>query len=276
MNTKLKYFLGLLISFPLLPFLYFQGKYIRKKVPVLPEALRPKGFVNGQFKSTLSLLTIGESTIAGVGVKEHKDGFTGALAQTLSKVFQQNIEWRVYARSGYTAKQLHTKIVPKIEETTADLIVIGIGGNDAFTLNSPKKWSRDVENLIQAVQHKFPKTPVFFTNMPPIKEFPAFTRFIKFVIGNLVEILGERLHILADKKSNIYYNREVIRLKEWSAKNNLSPNNAGIYFSDGVHPSELTYQVWGKEMGTFISSQNIHPTKLPIAPPKQKKSQSFP
>ena len=117
MSTKLKYFLGLLISIPLLPFLYFQGKSIRKKTPVLPEAAVPIGFVDGQFKSTLSLLTIGESTIAGVGVKEHKEGFTGALAQTLSKAFQQNIKWRVYARSGYTAKQLCTKIVPKIKET---------------------------------------------------------------------------------------------------------------------------------------------------------------
>jgi hypothetical protein len=74
MSTKLKYFLGLLISIPLLPFLYFQGKSIRKKTPVLPEAAVPTGFVDGQFKSTLSLLTIGESTIAGVGVKEYKGG----------------------------------------------------------------------------------------------------------------------------------------------------------------------------------------------------------
>jgi|TARA_B110000977_G_scaffold37009_1_gene49703 lysophospholipase L1-like esterase len=265
MSTKLKYFLGLLISIPLLPFLYFQGKSIRKKTPVLPEAAVPIGFVDGQFKSTLSLLTIGESTIAGVGVKEHKEGFTGALAQTLSKVFQQNIKWRVYARSGYTAKQLCTKIVPKIEETTVDLIVIGIGGNDSFTLNSLKKWSSDVENLIHLLQHKFPKTPLFFTNMPPIKEFPAFTGLMKFVIGNLVEILGEHLHILANKEPNVYYNREVIRLKEWSIRNNLPIHTAGIYFSDGVHPSELTYKVWGKEMGSFIFSQNIQPTKPPVS-----------
>lgn len=264
MRSKLKYFLGLFISFPLLPFLYFQGKHIRKKVPKLPEAAVPKGLVNGKFKTTLKLLVIGESTIAGVGVKEHKDGFTGALAETLSKVFQRNIKWRVYARSGYTAKQLCTKIIPKIEETTADLIVIGIGGNDAFTLNSPKKWSDALENLINLLQVKFPETPIFFTNMPPIKEFPAFTKSIKFVIGNLVEILGERLHTSIEKKANVYYNAEVITLKEWSIRNNLNAENTSVYFSDGVHPSELTYQVWGKEMGTFIFNQNIYDSKLSV------------
>jgi lysophospholipase L1-like esterase len=156
---------------------------------------------------------------------------------------------------------LCSKIIPKIEETTADLIVIGIGGNDAFSLNSPKKWNADVDNLIALLQLKFPNTPIFFTNMPPIKEFPAFTPTIKFVIGNLVEILGECLCAKVEKKENVYYNREIITLKEWSARNNLSNNSPEIYFSDGVHPSELTYQVWGKEMGTFIINKNTQAKK---------------
>jgi lysophospholipase L1-like esterase len=264
MNTKLKYVVGLIISFPLLPFLYFQGKNIRKKVPKLAEASKPKGLINGTFESTLQLLTIGESTIAGVGVKEHKEGFTGALANTLSKNLNCNVNWRVYARSGYTAKQLCTKIIPKIEETTADLIVVGIGGNDAFTLNSPNKWNDDLEKLIHLLQDKFPKTPIFFANMPPIKEFPAFTKSIKFVIGNLVEILGAKLQILAEKKANVYYNAEVITLQAWSKRNKIATNTPKVYFSDGVHPSKLTYQVWGKEMADFIIRQNTSATKFPV------------
>jgi lysophospholipase L1-like esterase len=262
--NKLKYTVGLILSLPLFPFLYFQGKEIRKKVPKLPEASKPKGVANGPSEYPLQLLVLGESTIAGVGVKEHKDGFTGALANTLSKTLRCAINWRVYARSGYTAKQLCTKIIPKIEETTADLIVIGIGGNDAFTLNTPKKWSTDIENLINLLQDKFPKTPIFFTNMPPIKEFPAFTKAIKFVIGNLVEVLGKQLQIIAEEKANVYYNAEVITLQAWSKRNKISESNSKIYFSDGVHPSKLTYQVWGKEMATFILLQNTAATKFSI------------
>lgn len=51
--------------------------------------------------------------------------------------------------------------------------------------------------------------------MPPIKEFLAFTRTIKFVIGNLVEILGGRLNRRVRKKSNVYYNDEIITLENW-------------------------------------------------------------
>ena len=255
MKNKVKYFLGAIISVPLLPFLYFQGKNIRKKVPKLPEAKEPKGFINGGFNKTLNILSIGESTIAGVGVDYHKNGFTGSLSNTLSINLKSNINWRVYARSGYTVAQVCKKIIPKIEETSTDIIVIGMGGNDAFTLNSPKKWADAIENLINLLQDRFPGTPLFFTNMPPIKEFPAFTKPIKFVIGNLVEILGERLQDVTQDRKNVFYYNEVITLKKWSKQHSLSNNNSKIYFSDGVHPSELTYKVWGEEMGNFITKK---------------------
>ncbi|MDC0176861.1 SGNH/GDSL hydrolase family protein [Polaribacter sp.] len=244
-----------LISLPLFPLLYFQGRNIRKKVPRLPEAKEPKGFVNGDFKRTLEIVCIGESTFAGVGVEYHKNGFTGSLANTLSTKLKSNIKWRVYAKSGYTVKQVCEKIIPTIEETAIDIIVIGMGGNDAFTLNSPKKWTSDINDLVNSIQSKFPNTPIYFANMPPIKEFPAFTKSIKFVIGNLVEILGKELKKFTDNKPNVYYNNEIVTLKKWSKRHSLPTDNSKLYFSDGVHPSKLTYHVWGEEMGDFIKTK---------------------
>lgn len=97
--------------------------------------------------------------------------------------------------------------------------------------------------------------------MPPIKEFPAFTKSIKFVIGNLVELLGLHLKININKYKNVYYNNEIITLKSWSKRHKLPQNNATIYFSDGVHPSKLTYKVWGKEMTQFIVSNYTNTNK---------------
>ena len=247
-----RYFLGAIISIPLLPLLYFQGKNIRKRIPKLPEAKNPEGSVNTHFNETLHLLTIGESTIAGVGADFHQNGFTGALAETLSNRLKKHIQWKVYAKSGYTVKHLCTKIIPKIKERSFDMIVIGMGGNDAFTLNSPKKWISDIDRLVHLLQINYPATPIFFTNMPPIKEFPAFTKSIQFVIGNLVEILGKELQNFTKNKEAVFYFNEIITLEKWSKKNSLSSDNASIYFSDGMHPSELTYRIWGEEMGNFI------------------------
>ncbi|MDB9836325.1 hypothetical protein OAC51_05425 [Flavobacteriaceae bacterium] len=71
--------------------------------------------------------------------------------------------------------------------------MIGLGGNDAFELNTPRKWKKDVRQLINNIKVKFKEVTIVFINMPPIREFPAFTSLIQFTIGNLVEILGEEL-----------------------------------------------------------------------------------
>lgn len=248
---SLKYYLGAIISMPLLPILFLQGKKIRKKIPRLPEARNPKGYIKTASEKTLKILAIGESTIAGIGVDFHENGFTGALAKEIAAKTNHSILWRVYAKSGYTAKMVRKKLLPKIEDSTADIIVIGLGGNDAFKLNSPDVWMYQINLLIKKLKRKFPKTPIYFTNMPPIKEFPAFTSVIQFVIGNLVEILGERLYKKTKNKENVHYNKEIIKLDTWQKRYNLEGDISG-FFSDGVHPSKLTYQVWGKDMATFI------------------------
>lgn len=248
---SLKYYLGAIIAVPLLPILYFQGKKIRENVPNLPEAKNPKGYIKTASEKTLKMLVIGESTIAGVGVDFHENGFTGALAKKISEETNHSILWRVYAKSGYTAKMVRKRILPTIEDSTADIIVIGLGGNDAFKLNSPDVWIYQINLLMKTLKRKYPKTPIYFTNMPPIKEFPAFTNAIKFVIGNLVEILGKRLHKRVSKKENVHYNNEIITLETWQKRHHLV-GEPSIFFSDGVHPSKLTYQTWGKEMAHFI------------------------
>ncbi|WP_158976236.1 SGNH/GDSL hydrolase family protein [Cellulophaga sp. L1A9] len=249
---NLKYILGAIISIPLLPLLYFQGKKIKKNVPRLPEAKGPIGITSVATKKVLRMLTIGESTIAGVGVATHQEGFTGSLACELAIALNTNIDWKVYAKSGYTAKRVCDKIIGSITEESVDFIVIGLGGNDAFELNSPKKWNRDIRALIKSIQLKFKGVPIIFTNMPPIKEFPAFTSLIKFTIGNLVTILGNELEeIVKDYEGVYFYTRQVSSIdliKRYKLK--INPSD---FFSDGVHPSKTTYQIWAKDISNFIT-----------------------
>ena len=254
-DMKFNYLLRALTAAPLLPLMYVQGKRIKKSVPVLPEATGPSGITgNGR---PFKLLTIGESTIAGVGVDTHEEGFTGTLATTLAERLNRRTEWRVYARSGYTAQRTTLKLIPKITETEADLIVIGTGGNDAFTLNTPDRFRKHVSGLIDAVRLKFPNTPIVFTNMPPIKEFPAFTLLIKFTIGHLVELLGDEVEEEVKNRKNVHYYADRITIKDWTKRLNIQ-EKTGAFFSDGVHPSKLTYQTWAKDLGRWmVEEENV-------------------
>lgn len=235
--------------------MYYDGKRIRRLVPKLPGAEGPKGFVSTlNAKERVSMVIIGESTIAGVGVRTHEEGFSGTLAKELSRLLNVNVDWAVYAKSGYTVKNVTESLLPQIEEPNLDLIVVGIGGNDAFQLNTPWRWRKHVTTLIHRLRIRFPNTPVIFTNMPPIKEFPAFTTVIRYSIGNLVEVLGKTLKSLIRCHNNVFYCDEVITLKKWQEKYRLS-QGLEVYFSDGVHPSKLTYQLWARDIAEKIVSE---------------------
>jgi lysophospholipase L1-like esterase len=253
---NLRYTLGSIIAVPLLPVLYFHGKKIRKSVPTLPEATGNQGSEMSRGGQSIRLLTIGESTIAGVGVATHEEGFTGTLAKTLAQKMNIGVQWRVYARSGYTAKRIIEKILPKIEEQATDIIVVGIGGNDAFTLNAPSKFRSQVIQLIDNLRLRYPNAPIVFANVPPIKEFPAFTAPIKFVIGNLGEILGDEIQKIVAGRDKTYFMSEKLTLDNWIKKSNQHLEQKD-FFSDGVHPSKLTYQTWANDVANFIAKENI-------------------
>jgi len=249
---NLRYILGSAVALPLLPLMYYQGKKIRQQVPKLPEAEGVEGTSKGTNGKTLRMLTIGESTIAGVGVATHSGGFTGTLANELSAKLGTDVYWRVYARSGYTAERIRLKTLPRISESEVDLIVIGLGGNDAFTLNSPTRWKRHIRDLIADLKKRFRDVPVVFANMPPIKAFPAFTSLIKFIIGNLVEILGDELTEVVAKSPNTFCYSRKITVEDWIERLGVEAEPAD-FFSDGVHPSRLTYQVWARDLANFIT-----------------------
>ncbi len=247
---KLASFLLFAKTFCLLPILYFQGKRIRETVPKLPEATEPIGFSGEAYDRPLKMVCIGESTIAGVGVKTHKDGFVGALANGLAEGLERKIEWEVAARSGYTANRVHQQLVPKINGQP-DLIVVGLGGNDAFMLNKPARWAKEIRSLIDSLVANYPNAIIAFTNMPPIKIFPAFTNTIKGTVGSLVELLGQELAELVQDYENVFYNEEVINLEVWKGRYAIT-GVVSEFFSDGVHPSELTYKTWGKDFARYL------------------------
>jgi len=253
---NIKYTLGALVSVPLLPILYFQGRKIKNTIPELPEAEGIEGIAEIPSNQIFRLITIGESTIAGVGATTHKTGFTGTLANALTTQVQSSVSWKVYAKSGYTAKRVKDEILQTITEKPVDLIVIGLGGNDCFKLHTPKKWNADIRELLANIRAKYTETPILFINMPPIKEFPAFTSTIKFVMGNLVQIFGKELEKVVKDFNNVYYNSKTIWFDDYIQQMNLDATTAD-FFSDGVHPSEFAYQIWAKDIANYIMEQKI-------------------
>ena len=151
--------------------MYYQGK-LKQVYPNFPEAKGLAGSfqINEKNERPIKIISIGESTIAGVGVETHEEGSRELLPKRFRNCLILTLI-EVYARSGYTAKRVEYKLISKISECRADLIIVGLGGNDAFTLNRPTKWKNEIDSLIKSIKNKISWYCYYFLQHAPIKNF---------------------------------------------------------------------------------------------------------
>ena len=239
-------------AIPLLPYMIFQGIFIRNKIPKLLPPTDVTGATGSGIKS-INLLTIGESTIAGIGVNTHQEGITGYLSEYLSDRLNRTINWEVFAKSGLTSKGILEKLQNEPIRIFPDIIVIGTGANDGFRLKSPIVFRNNISQIIIFLKNKFANTPIVFVNMPPIKFFPAFPFLIKLFVNKTVESYGKELIKITDKFSEVYFDDKKIKELNWRALGKPATD----FFSDGVHPSKLAYRLWAQRIGEFILENNI-------------------
>ena len=234
-----KFFLSGILLAPVLPFLYLQGQYTRIKVGKLPDA---QGETSGEVignNGVINFLAIGESTIAGVGAKNHDEAMTGQFAKHLSHQTDKTVNWHALGVSGITVHRTLRELVPKIPEVQFDVILIGLGGNDVFQLSTPKKWRNGMKELIGIFRQKYPNAMIYLANVPMVRDFIALpnpTRYVLSCVAKLQQI--NTLDFVADYENVHYYLPQGKFLPE--------------HFSDGIHPSAQGYDLWAEEMVSFF------------------------
>ncbi len=250
----LSYIFYIVLIIPLFPFLSFEGLKVQKKVKKLPEAEGKSGITELSTDKQKSILFIGESAMAGVGISNHKNGFAGSLSKELADILKVNIKWNVYAKRGYTVKELTREIISEIKPEKYDLVIIGIGANDTFALRNPLKWEVHIFKMIDLIRFRIGNVPIAFINIPPVNEFPAFSKLMRFTLGRISSILRIALARCIKNKPHIYFNSQEIKISNW-LKKNKKVKNMDELFSDGVHPSKITYQLWAKDFSEYLLSK---------------------
>jgi lysophospholipase L1-like esterase len=233
------YLLGGAIVLPFLPFLFWQGKRVRKKVGRLPDATGETVGQFGNLAETLNLLAIGESTVAGVGAKTHTEALAGQLAKFLSLETRKSVRWHALGESGITARETLQRLIPHLPEAEMDLVVVGLGGNDTFKVNSPERWRRDMTEIIETLREKYLNSAILLANSPRVIDFPVLPQPLKFVLWRVSRLQHAVGKSLANAEENVFYFDEAETVDE-------------RFFSDGVHPSEYGYALWSEAMIKFL------------------------
>ena len=254
------YFLNLLLIILASPYLYFVIRKLRRTIPSLPNAQDLLGKTTG-YDEALSLLLLGESAIAGVGVGSNHDALAGHISNKLSKQCQLNVSWEILAHTGYHAEQVLDILLPQLRSYHYDIILIQLAANDAFRLNFPNRYKTSIEKIIHHLRAKYPEAIILFINNPPVRDM-AFPAIVQFVLGNIMDQYAKVLHDLAAKDKKVFFIDDKVRLKDWRRR--FPDRKFEDFFSDGVHPSAFTFSVWAEDICDYMMNSKIINVKKPV------------
>jgi lysophospholipase L1-like esterase len=236
------YVLGGIIILPFAPFLYLQGKYVRRKVGRLPDASGEKRGVFAGGQARVKMLVLGESTAAGVGASTHETGLAGQFARFLSAKIRKSVEWQVVGRSGITVRETIYELVPKIPDEKFDYILLALCGNEVLSLRSPRAFRRDMRRLIAILKEKNPDATFFITNAPAVRLSPILPFPIKSILGHLSAMHDANAREFTTAMERVFYFHQPSSVPE-------------DFFADGIHPSEKGYTAWSKRMIEFFEEK---------------------
>jgi lysophospholipase L1-like esterase len=227
-----------LAAIGLAPFLIAQGLYVRGVTPRLPEPPGERSGIHGS-GSPLSLLILGDSAAAGVGVSAQSQALSGQLVSALGSDFQ--VSWKLIAQTGHTAKDVLAKIEMASPEKF-DVVVTSIGVNDVTRGTMTKNWIEHQSKIIELLQSKFHAQYIILSSIPPMHLFPALPQPLRWYLGMRATRLNSALKNFIENCNRC----ELI-------KTNF-PLEAAYMAADGFHPGALSYSVWANHVAVIIRS----------------------
>lgn len=210
--------------YPLLPFLIYQAKTIRKNNPLPPA--QSNHLILGD--SDQRVLILGESTAAGVGASKPET----SLAGTIFHLFKEKYEVINLGKNGLRVKELIPTFNEEIGSNPKKVegIFLFMGANDCFRLTKPTQFRFELENIISWLNQSFAPNWIYLSAIPPVHIFPAFTPQLKYFLLRQRKFLSKEMERIASQHHHMIY--EEIRF-------DLTPE---FFASDGIHPSDQGYQ----------------------------------
>lgn len=238
------FLLGAAALAPVAPLLYLQGQITRWKVGVLPDAAGEKRGRCGEDQSAKKFFVLGESTVAGLGARTHELALAGQFAKRLSEHLNTSVEWQVLGRNGVTARRTIDELIPQMPDEQFDYILLGIGGNDVMRLSSPRKWRRDMIELLSILRKQNTDAIIFISNCPMIGMSPAIPQPTKGILWQLSQMHDANIREFVAGMKGVYYYPQPVDV----------PLEG--FFADGIHPSEQGYADWAAAMVRYFAENH--------------------
>ncbi|OQX34822.1 MAG: hypothetical protein B0D91_11800 [Oceanospirillales bacterium LUC14_002_19_P2] len=231
-----------------LPVLAVQGRWVRRKTPRLPEASGEWRGCSGRANVAHNLYLLGESTIAGVGVDVMHKALAGQLANALSGESGSKVSWQALGKNGLKCADTTSELLPSFrqaqKDAAANLVVIALGVNDTTGLTSLNAWQRQLVHMLEEIR-SVTDCPIVFAAIPPVHLFSALSQPLSTVLGARARLLDKALKDVAKAHSQVFHMDTVF---------SFQPDYLA---SDGYHPSEKGYRLWGEQLARQIHAAGL-------------------
>ena len=220
----------LLATILLGPVLLWQGKAVRRQVPLLPE---PPGERHGRRGGgpLLRLLVVGDSAAAGVGASHQDEALLGRLVQDLEP--HVTVEWTLCARTGATTVSTLERLA-RLEGGPFDVAVVSLGVNDITAGLGLGAWLERQATLRRVLREDHGVSGLVVSGLPPVQRFPALPQPLRWYLGARAREFDRALRrAVADEPDVAFVGLDVTE-------------DPAAMASDGFHPGPPVYREWGR------------------------------
>lgn len=237
LTKKLKHAPYYILTIILFPLLTIQAFWVRANVLRLPEPNGARSGKRGDNGNELSILVLGDSAAAGVGVEIQEHALSCQLAENLSSKYKVN--WQLEAKTGFTSKDILEKL-HSLPEQTIDYVVVSVGVNDVTHFTSMKRWNNNITMIIDVIKEKFNSPTILLTCVPPMQLFNSLPSPLNWWLGLRAKRFNNAMYdIVEDKPHCSLLAFDLPFEPEFLAK-------------DGFHPSNIAYRIWANQAASKI------------------------
>ena len=232
------------LTWLIFPLLFLQGLWVRIRTPRLGEAAGPKKGSAGQGSAgqsqTLQMLTLGDSIIAGVGVKTTDQALPAQLSAALSRKLGHAVSWTSHGFNGARTRDL-VRWAAEAHLGWAGLVVVSNGLNDITSQMPLLAWQKEVDSLFTGLRSAAPRALIAQLGIPPLGHFPALPQPLRGIMGRRARAFDAALEEQLEPLSGVVY----LPFRE-------APDSA-LFAADGYHPGPEAVGIWAQSLAEKVA-----------------------
>lgn len=231
---------------------------------VTPAGATPSG-------SPTTLVVLGDSTTAGVGVDRPQDALPYLLAQRIASSEGRPVRVISYGWAGARMADLPRQQVAhaggadrKANENNpflpdADIVAIVIGSNDATHQTPPAMYRRSLRETLEAVRELAPRARIVLCGIPRFHGVLRAFEPLIFLADQYARILRPISRAEAERAGASYADIH-------ARVPGLIAGRRDVLASDGFHPSAVLYDAWAQVMFEALEQGAPAGADLPSTP----------